>query len=121
MSGHFIIPVSYYVKTFIGLLFLTFITVLAAQFDFGALNLTIALLIAVVKASLVLLIFMGLRWEKGFTWVLLLGSVVCVLIFFFFVFADLMTRGAIDIEEAGFHDLKSPVIKIEKGHAPTGH
>ena len=47
--GH-IIPFSYTLGTFIALLFLTVITVGVAQFDLGALDMPVALLVAGVKA-----------------------------------------------------------------------
>ena len=60
-SHHFVVPVNYYVGTFIALLFLTFITVFVAQFDFGEWNLIIALLVAIIKATLVISFFMCTR------------------------------------------------------------
>ena len=48
-SHHFIVPLRYYVGTFIGLLFLTFLTVLVSRFDFGSFGLVVALLVAFLK------------------------------------------------------------------------
>lgn len=48
------------------LLFLTFITVAVTWIDLGALNIWIALAIAVVKAMFVALYFMHLRWDSAF-------------------------------------------------------
>jgi cytochrome c oxidase subunit 4 len=53
-----------YLKTLIALLCLTGVTVGAAYIDFGAGNVVIALTIATVKALIVALIFMHLRYEK---------------------------------------------------------
>lgn len=49
-----------------GLLVLTIVTVLASYVDFGSttINITIAMLIATVKAGLVAVYFMHLRWES---------------------------------------------------------
>lgn len=54
------------VIVFVSLIALTIITVWIAQFDFGSLavNILIAMSIATVKASLVALYFMHLRWEN---------------------------------------------------------
>ena len=53
------------VVVFGSLLVLTLVTVLAAQVDFGsaAINISIAMGIATIKASLVAFYFMHLKWE----------------------------------------------------------
>ena len=58
-----------YVNIGILLMVLTVVTVAAAQFDFGVLNVPIALLIASVKATFVALYFMHLKHEAAMTWV----------------------------------------------------
>lgn len=57
-------------KVFVSLLTLTVITVLASYVHFGsaAINILIAMLIATVKASLVAVFFMHLKWEDKLTW-----------------------------------------------------
>ena len=54
------------ITVFVSLIVLTIITVVVAQFDFGSLaeNIMIAMAIATVKATLVALYFMHLRWEN---------------------------------------------------------
>jgi cytochrome c oxidase subunit 4 len=54
------------------LLVLTAITVGASYIDFGSANIVIAVLIASVKASLVALFFMHLRWDKGVNAIIML-------------------------------------------------
>jgi cytochrome c oxidase subunit IV len=53
-----------YAMTLGALLVLTATTVFVAQFDFGSVNMVVALAIATLKATLVALIFMHLRWDK---------------------------------------------------------
>jgi caa(3)-type oxidase subunit IV len=65
--GH-MVSVETYTMTLLTLLALTFITVFAATIDFGALSLTVALLIATVKAGIVTLIFMHLNFESKIIW-----------------------------------------------------
>ena len=65
--GH-IVPVKVYTSVFIGLLFLTIVTLWAATQHFGAFNLVIALIIAAIKAKLVTLFFMHLKWESKAYW-----------------------------------------------------
>ena len=56
-SSHHIVPVKALIGTFIALLSLTAVTVLVTFIDLGpALNLALALLIAGIKASLVLFV-----------------------------------------------------------------
>ncbi len=66
------------------LLALTYLTVAVSQYawlDFGRLNVWIALLIATVKASLVALIFMHLRYDKPFNAVVLITALFFVALF----------------------------------------
>ena len=63
------------------LLALTFVTVAVTWFDLGRMNLVIALGIAVIKASLVLLYFMHLRWDRPFNAVVLIGALLLVALF----------------------------------------
>lgn len=65
--GH-IVPLKVY-RTVLGiLLVLTIITVAIAQFDFGNMNLVVAMVVASVKAALVALFFMHLKYENPITW-----------------------------------------------------
>jgi cytochrome c oxidase subunit 4 len=120
-SHHFIVPVHYYIGTFVSLLVLTFITVLVAQFNFGAANLVVAMIVAVIKAGLVVSFFMGMKWDKGFNRVAFLGSLVFLFIFFLLTFSDVLFRSYRSPLEATQHDIKSPVKKLlpgGEGHTP---
>ena len=81
MAAHHVTPVRTYVYVFLALLVGTGLTVLAAKFDFGALNNLIAMGIAITKALLVLYFFMELRQSTrmtaltataGFFWLVLM-------------------------------------------------
>lgn len=69
--GH-IVPYKTYLTVFISLIILTVITVVVAKvefFNFGeVLNLALALFIASIKAGLVALFFMHLKYENPLTW-----------------------------------------------------
>ena len=65
--GH-IVPLKVYRRVLAILLVLTVITVVIAQFDFGNLNLVVAMVVASVKAALVALFFMHLKYENPITW-----------------------------------------------------
>jgi cytochrome c oxidase subunit IV len=120
-SHHFIVPLKFYVGTFIGLIFLTIITVWIAQYDFGALNILIAMLIAALKASLVIGFFMGLHWEKGFNRIMFLSSLIFLAIFIVFTLSDPATRGDIDPVEHGVHGINSNVKIITDPHHQAHH
>ena len=58
MSDHHVVPLKIYFLIFFALMLGTILTVAVAFFDMGFLNTPIALIIALVKASLVILYFM---------------------------------------------------------------
>ncbi len=65
-----------------GLLFLTFATVEVTSVDMGGQwNLVAAMVIATMKASLVVTFFMHLAWDKKFNLVLFLTSVLFLILF----------------------------------------
>lgn len=63
------------------LLVFTVITVAVTKFDFGGMNLWIAMAIATVKASLVALYFMHLRYDRPFNAVVLISALLFVTLF----------------------------------------
>ena len=67
MSAHIITPVRTYVTIFLALLVLTAATYLVATQDFGWMNTPIALAVALLKASLVVIYFMGVRYNTPLT------------------------------------------------------
>jgi cytochrome c oxidase subunit 4 len=81
-----------YVRTLIALLILTAITVAASYIDFGAGNVVIALFIATVKATIVALFFMHLRWDKPVNAVIACAGFLFLGIFLMFDFIDFGTR-----------------------------
>ena len=78
--GH-VVPLRTLVGVLLVLLVLTVVTVAITLVDLGNLNLITALAIAVVKASLVLLYFMHLRWDRPFNALVLISALVFVMVF----------------------------------------
>ncbi len=79
--GH-LVPLRLLVATWSALLALTFLTVAASWVDFGGnWNLWIALAIAVGKASLVVLFFMHMRWERPFNAVVFISALAFFMLF----------------------------------------
>jgi cytochrome c oxidase subunit IV len=66
MSDH-VSPVSLYVTIFAALMILTGVTVAAAYLNLGQFNFTVAIGIALFKASLVIWYFMHVKWQSHMT------------------------------------------------------
>ncbi|MFN4896555.1 MAG: cytochrome C oxidase subunit IV family protein [Pseudomonadota bacterium] len=86
-QGH-VVPVSTFFKVLVALLILTVITVLAAKVDLGKWNIVGALVIASIKASLVILIFMHGKYENKILWVYILIPFVLLAIMIGGIFTD---------------------------------
>lgn len=89
---HHIIPLSIYFKVIGTLMVLTVITVAAAQVDFGAMNTVIAMVIASVKAGLVLAFFMHLKYDDKLYIVTFGTGVFFLVVLYFFCWIDIYTR-----------------------------
>ena len=84
--GH-VIPAKLYVLIWAILMFLTATTVFAATLELGVFNIVVALLIATIKGTLVVLFFMHLRYSTKLTMV----TVVAALFWLFIMFSLTMT------------------------------
>jgi len=93
---HHVTSTKTFVNVLLALLFLTIITVAASRVDFGAANLLIAMLIASVKASLVIAIFMHVKWDTAINKVVFLGSFLFLSLLLIFTLTDQATRGDAD-------------------------
>lgn len=95
MSGH-VAPKSMYYSVFAALIVGTALTVLVAFYDLGVLNNIVMLLIASVKALLVILFFMHVRWSTRLTWVVAASGFVWLIILFGLTMTDYLTRGWVE-------------------------
>jgi cytochrome c oxidase subunit IV len=95
MSGH-VAPKSMYYMVFLALMIGTGLTVAAAFVDMGALNNVVMLAIACVKAALVILFFMHVRWSTRLTWVVVASGFFWLLILFGITMTDYLTRGMVE-------------------------
>lgn len=82
-----------YVAIFAALIVLTAVTVWVAFYDFGVMNDLVAMAIAVVKATLVILFFMHVKYSTKLTKLTVIAGFVWLFIFFLLLFADYLTRG----------------------------
>ena len=85
--GH-IVPIRTLAATALALLVFTVITVWVAGFDLGNLNIWAALAIAVMKGSLVVLIFMHLRYDRPFNGIVFVASIGFLALFISFALTD---------------------------------
>lgn len=87
LVGH-LVPVSVLVGTALALLVLTVITVAVRYVDVGEFNIHIAIGIAVIKATLVALFFMHLRWDRPFNLLIFIACVLFVVLMMAFTVMD---------------------------------
>jgi cytochrome c oxidase subunit 4 len=92
MSGH-IASTKIYYAVFAALIIGTILTYLAALVDFGFFNNVVMLAIAVTKMLLVMLFFMGVRWNSRLTWVVAGSGFFFLLIMFTITMSDYLSRG----------------------------
>lgn len=93
MSEH-IVSVKVYAVIFLALLVGTAITVWAGLQDFpGPLNVVVAITIAVIKATLVVLYFMHVRYSARLIWVIVASALFWLGILFALTFSDYWSRG----------------------------
>jgi len=95
---HHILPTKVALAVGGTLLFLTFITVWIAGVDLGKLNFLVAMVVATIKASLVMLIFMNLLYDRRENSVIFLTSFVFLAIFIVLTGADLFFRGDVAVK-----------------------
>ena len=76
------------IGVFGALLVLTGLTVGVAQFNLGAIDLSIAMLIATVKATLVAVFFMHLNHDKGVNRLFFISSILCAGLFMAIALGD---------------------------------
>jgi cytochrome c oxidase subunit 4 len=98
--GH-VVPVWLLAAVFAALIALTGLTVTAAQIDLGNLNLYIALGIAALKASLVVLFFMHLYWDRPFNSLIFVGCLLFVTLFIGLALTDSKANAASELHGQG--------------------
>jgi cytochrome c oxidase subunit 4 len=96
MSGH-IASKRLYVVIFVALMALTAGTVAVTYVDLGGANLLVAMGIAITKALLVVLFFMGVRWSNRLVHVTVASGFVFLAILFAFTLGDYLTRGLLGV------------------------
>jgi cytochrome c oxidase subunit 4 len=90
--AHHVTPLPIYFGVFFALMIFTVLTVWISTVNLGVLNTPVALGIAVVKATLVILFFMHVIHSTRLTWVVIVGSFLWLGVLFVLTFADYLTR-----------------------------
>jgi cytochrome c oxidase subunit 4 len=128
MSEHHIAPKSMYFTIFGALMALTFITVAVSYVDLGRANVLVALAVAGVKATLVVLWFMHVKHNTplikltvatGFLWLIFMFSIT---------FSDYISRGFLGWPQSWgatgtvvHHDTPPPGVVVSHDEPATGH
>lgn len=76
-----VVPMKVLIGVWAALLVLTILTVAAIKVDLGSLNLWIAMAIATLKASLVVLYFMHMRYDRPFNAIVFVTALLFVMLF----------------------------------------
>jgi len=117
-----VVPLGVLIATWLVLLGLTVTTVVVSRMDLGQLNIYAAIGIACLKAAIVALIFMHLKYSGKFTVVVFVVSVIFAAILIGFVLFD-TTQYQRDIVEYGEHPpaaAKTPAAPAAPGaNAPA--
>jgi cytochrome c oxidase subunit 4 len=96
VSEHHIVSPKIYIAIFVALMVCTLLTVYAATVDlnqyFSGLNIIVALAIATLKASLVVLFFMHGKYSPKRTQLVIVCSVFWLAIMLFMTMSDYITR-----------------------------
>ena len=85
-------PMWIYIAVFLALAVGTLLTWWVSTIDLGMMNTPIALLIATIKAVLVILFFMHVIHSTRLTWVVVIASFLWLGVLFVLTFADYLTR-----------------------------
>jgi cytochrome c oxidase subunit 4 len=88
-----VVPVKVYLTVFVVLLVMTATTTAVSGIDLGPWNTVVALVIAVFKASLVVLFFMHAKYSPRLTRVVIVGGLFWLAILLALTFSDFVSRG----------------------------
>ena len=90
---HHVSSLAMYFGVFIALMVLTALTVWISRIELGPWNVPVAMAVAIVKATLVILFFMHVLHSTRLTWVVVIASFLWLGVLFVLTFSDYLTRG----------------------------
>ena len=91
--SHQVVSVKIYARIFFALLALTATTVAVSRIDLGEFNFIVAMTIAVVKGTLVVMFFMDVRRSSSLTKLIAGAGFFWMAILLVFVLSDYLSRG----------------------------
>ena len=126
---HHVCSVALFTNVFVALMILTVITVFTAKYvNLGSFNMVLAMLIASVKATLVMTFFMHLKWDTAMNQIAILSSFLFLALLFLFTLGDLSTRGKADLLNVqpapvnpNIPRWESPLLKTAHPASPANH
>lgn len=120
VHANHILPLKIYLIIGGSLLALTGITVYIASLDFGAMNLLVALGIATLKATLVGMYFMHLKYDNKLYATMFLLSIIFLGLFIVFTMFDTMRRDDINPERSQHVKPNAEIYdNVNKTEAPS--
>ena len=90
---------TFYGLIFMALVALTVLTVGQSYVDLGKANLVVVIIIASMKASLVVSFFMHLRWDNKFNALIFISCLLFIGVFFAYTMNDTERRGELDPDQ----------------------
>jgi cytochrome c oxidase subunit 4 len=95
MSAH-VVPVRTYLLIFASLMILTAATVAASRYDFGAGNTIVAMGIAILKATLVVLFFMHVKYSSRLIQLMVAAAFLWLALLIGGALSDYVSRGRVN-------------------------
>ena len=92
-SGEHIVSPKLYVGIFLFLMVMTGLTVFAASVDLGWANPVVALVIATMKATTVILFFMHVKYSTRMTQMVIIGALFFLFLLLGLTLTDYLSRG----------------------------
>ncbi len=110
--------VKFYIAILATLMFFTLLTVGVASVHLGPLNLAVAVVIASIKATLVIMFFMHLKYDNKFNATIVVCSLMFIGVFFAYTMNDTDTRAELD-DAQGSQVLPSSGVQAPGGMIGT--
>ena len=82
-----------YLVIYVWLIVLMVLTIVASYLNLGPFNLAVAMIIAVVKATLVVMFFMHVKYSGRLIWIYSAGAFLWLAILLALTYSDYLTRG----------------------------
>ena len=96
MSEHHVVSPRLYLLVFASLMVLTFLTVAASRYDFGAGNTVVAMGIAILKATLVVLFFMHVKYSNRLVQLFIGAAFLWLALLIAGALSDYVSRGRVN-------------------------